>query len=212
MSEVFSAIGAALRLDISHFGRVGIWTALAVALLAGASTMLGHTAILLLNRIHGLRLVSTLAVNFVSLAILHVVQAAVTWGVTSLVLRRPVALMPLVLVGLLSLAPLVFAFVQAMPHLGLFFGRLLQGWSFLILWFGLAHAFGLGRWWALGFTLSGWVVMQLLSRLVQRPLSWLTARLWTLATGRPTIITSRDVLAGMPFMPVIDRTQREVGA
>ncbi|MDO5677746.1 MAG: hypothetical protein Q4G35_09610 [Propionibacteriaceae bacterium] len=212
MSEVLRAIGAALRLDVASFGQVGLWTALIVALLAGLSTMLGHTAILLLNRIRGWRLITTMTLNFLTLAFLHVVQAAVTWSVTSLVLRRPVALMPIIMVGLLSLAPLVFAFVQAAPHIGLFFGRVLQGWAFLILWFGLADAFSLGRWWALAFSLSGWFVMQLLSRLTQRPFGWLGARLWTLATGRPTLVTSRDVLAGTPVMPIIDRTRREVDA
>ncbi|MBB1484708.1 hypothetical protein H5392_12675 [Tessaracoccus sp. MC1865] len=212
MSEVWEALGAALRLDSSHLAQVGLWAALGVALIAGASTMLGHTAILLLNRIHGLRLVSTLLLNIVSLAALHIVQAAVTWGVTSLGLRRAAPLMPLVLVGLLSVAPLAFAFIQAMPHFGMFFGRVLQGWSFLILWFGLAEVFDIGRWWALGFSLSGWFVMQLLSRLLQRPVTWVGSRVWTLATGRPTVVTSRDILAGMPAMPVLDRTRREAQA
>lgn len=212
MSEVVQALSAALRLDVAHFSQVSIVTALWVALLAGLSTMLGHIAILLLNRIRGWRLITTMVLNFVSLAFLHVVQAAVIWAMVSAALLRPVALLPLILVGLLSLAPQVFAFLQAMPHFGLFLGRVLQGWSFLILWFGVGAVFGLGRWSALGLSLTGWVVMQLLSRLLQRPLSWLSAQLWSIATGRPALVTSRDVLAGMPFMPVLDRTRREVKA
>lgn len=209
MSDVMRALGAALSLDIAYFPEIPVVTALMVALIAGTSTMLGHTAILLLNRIKGWRLVTTMLMNFFSLAFLHVVEAAVTWGVTSLVLRRPVGLMPLILVGLLSLAPHVFAFLQSMPYLGLLIGRVLQGWSFLILWFGVAHVFSL-RWvWALAFTLSGWFVMQLLSRLLQRPVGAMSSYLWTLATGRPTMVTSRDVLAGTPFMPVMDRTRHE---
>ncbi|GAA4902590.1 hypothetical protein GCM10025789_21680 [Tessaracoccus lubricantis] len=212
MSEVIRALAVALRLDIAQFGTVGTWAALGVAFIAGASTMLGHAAILLLNRIKGLRLVTTLLMNFVSLVVLHVVQAAVTWAVTSLALRRAAPLMPLVFVGLLSVAPLSFAFIQAMPHFGLFFGRVLQGWSFLILWFGLDVVFGIGRWWGLVFALSGWGVMQVLSRLLQRPVNWVGSRLWTLATGRPTVVTSRDILAGTPAMPVLDRTRRELQA
>ena len=179
MSNVLPALGAALRLDVAHLAGVGIWTALAVALIAAVSTMASHVAILLLNRIRGWRLLTTMLLNFTSLAFLHVVQAAVTWGVASVVLWRPLSLMPLIVVGLLALAPAAFAFVQAMPHLGLFFGKVLQGWSYLILWLGVAHVFGLNRWWALGFTLAGWFVMQLLSRLMQRPLNWIGARLWT---------------------------------
>ena len=51
-------------------------------------------------------------------------------------------------------------------------------------------------------TLAGWLVMQLLSRLAQRPLTWMASRLWSLATGRPTMVTARDILAGTPITPV----------
>ena len=44
--------------------------------------------------------------------------------------------------------------------------------------------------------------MQLLSRLAQRPLTWMASRLWSLATGRPTMVTARDILAGTPITPV----------
>lgn len=198
MSEVVQALSAALRLDVAHFSQVSIVTALWVALLAGLSTMLGHIAILLLNRIRGWRLITTMVLNFVSLAFLHVVQAAVIWAMVSAALLRPVALLPLILVGLLSLAPQVFAFLQAMPHFGLFLGRVLQGWSFLILWFGVGAVFGLGRWSALGLSLTGWVVMQLLSapaaatELAQRPV--VEHRDWAASARHVTRCAGRDAV------------------
>ena len=183
-----------------------LWPALGVALLAAASTMLGHIAILLLNKINGWRLLTSLLLSAVSLAFLHVLQAAITWGVASLV-RGTMPLLPLIVVGLVSTAPLVWNFATALPHLGLLLGRMLEGWSFLILVIGVASAFDVSLLWSLGFSAAGWVVMQIVSRVAQRPLNWVTSRLWTLATGRPTMVTARDILAGTPITPVSQRRE-----
>lgn len=207
MGEVWRTLAAALMLEPALFTRVDhaaltlLWPGLGVALLAAASTMLGHIAILLLNKIRGWRLLTSLLLSALALAVLHVVQAAITWAVASLVLG-PMPLMPLIIVGLISTAPLTLNFATALPHLGLLLGRVLEGWSFLILVFGVASAFETRFLWALGFTLAGWLVMQLLSRLAQRPLTWMASRLWSLATGRPTMVTARDILAGTPITPV----------
>lgn len=206
MIDVFHALGAALGLEAGlyrDYTAATLWAALWVALLAGTSTMLGHVAILLLNKISGLRLVTSLLLSFVTLVFLYASQGAVTWAVATLTLRRTLPLVPLIAVALLALAPLVFNFITALPHLGLGIGRLLQAWSFLVFWLGVGVTFQLSWPWALGFTISGWLVMQLASRLLHRPLGWVYSRLWTLATGRPTMVTSQDILSGMPIIPVV---------
>lgn len=198
---------AALRVDPRLFASVGddpmalLLPALGVALLAAASTMLGHVAILRLNRIGGWRLLTSLLLSVVSVTLLHVVEATIVWAVASLALGN-LPLVPLIVVGLISTAPLVLNFTTALPHFGLMIGRVLQGWSFLLLCFGLYGAFDIGFWWAVGFCLAGWFTMQLLSRVGQRPVTWLASRLWTLATGNPTMVTASDILAGTPFTPV----------
>lgn len=206
MLDVLRALGAALGLEAGLFRdytSATLWAALGVAVLAGASTMLGHVAILLLNRISGLRLLTSLLLGAGTLGFLYASQGAVTWALATATLRRPLPLLPLIAVSLLALAPQVFNFVTALPHLGLGIGRVLQAWTFLVFWFGVAITFDLFWPWALGFTIGGWLVMQLLSRLLHRPLNWLYSRLWTLATGRPTMVTSQDILSGMPIIPVV---------
>lgn len=205
MLDVLRTLWAALGLDAEVFvglGRTAIGPAIGVAVLAGASTVLGHVAILMLNRIAGFRLVTSVLLSTLSLAVLYSSQAAITWVVATAALRRPLPLLPLILVALLALAPLVFNFVTALPHLGLGIGRLLQAWSYLIMWLGVGTTFGVGWQWSLGITIVGWVAMQLVSRLVDRPVNWAYSRLWTLATGRPVMVTSSDILAGMPIIPV----------
>lgn len=206
MLDILRTLGDALRLEPGVFAGATMaqfWAALGVALIAGASTMLGHLAILLLNKIAGLRLVTSLALSALTLIFLYTSQAAVTWGVATVVLRRPLPLVPLIMVALIALAPLAFNFVTALPHLGLGIGRVLQAWSYLVLWLGVSVVFRLDWLWALGFTIAGWVVMQLLARMLSRPLNWVSSRLWSLATGRPTMVTSQDILSGMPIIPVV---------
>lgn len=202
MADVLAALLAALTLDQVGIAAADLWDAVGVAALASLSTMLGHSAVLALNRIRGLRLLSTLVLNAVVLSFLRILQAAITWTVAGIVLGHPVPLLDLVIVALLSLAPQVFGVVTAMSHAGLFIGRVLEAWQYLVLVVGVSATFGVTLATALGITLVGWVVMQMVSRLLRVPATWLGSRLWTLATGRPTMVTARDILAGTPLMPV----------
>ena len=213
MAEVWLVLKRVLGLDPALFASVYtdpgalLVPALVIALVAAASTMLGHVAILKLNHIGGLRLLSALVLSAVVMAVLQVVEVAVTWVVASVVLREPLPLLPLLIVGLFSTAPLALNFLTAIPHFGLMLGRVWQAWSYLIVVVGVAHAFQLKFWGALGFTLAGWVAMQLLARLMHRPLNWVGSRIWTLATGRPTMVTAQDILSGAPIVPVVQRTE-----
>ena len=173
MVDVLDALVAALTLNKAGLAAAGTWAAVGVAVLASLSTMLGHSAVLLLNRIGGLRLLSTLALNAAVLSFLRIMQAGITWAVTSLVLGRPIPLLPLVLVALLSLAPQVFGVVTAVPHAGLFVGRVLEAWQSLVLVVGVSATFGVTLLTALGITLGGWTVMQMVSRLLRAPATWL---------------------------------------
>lgn len=207
MLEVWQTFVSALGVDANLFADVAadplakLWPALGVALLAAASTMLGHVAILSLNRIRGWRLLTSLVLSALALAALRLVQALITWLVASLVLGD-LPLIPLLVVGLISMAPQVLNFATALPHLGILLGRGLDVWSAIILIFGVARVFNLEYVWAAGVCLAGWAAMQLLARLVQRPLNWGASHLWTLATGSPTMVTARDLLAGSPVTPI----------
>lgn len=202
LDELHAALDAALTLNPAALSVVGVSGALQVAILASISTLLGHGTVLLLNRIHGLRLLSTLLMNGIMLASLRILQVALTWAVAALLVAKPVELLSVLTVGLVSLAPQVFAILTAAPHIGLTIGRLLETWSFLILVAGVSASFGLGAVSAIVIALAGWAAMHLVSRVLRAPASWLAARLWTLATGRPHLVTARDILAGTPIMPI----------
>lgn len=208
MTEVWRLLGDALALNTGAFSGVDatagalLPAALGVAAMAAVSTVLGHVAVLLLNRIRGGRLLVSLVLSILAFTGLQVVEALVTWGVGSLATRNLLPLMPLVVVALTATAPLAFNFLTAIPHLGMLIGRVLQGWSVLVLVTGIRLAYGAGLWASVAFVLAGWLTIQLLSRLLNRPIAWISSRLWTLATGTPTMVTADDILAGMPLIPV----------
>ena len=208
MAEVWELLGEALRLYPNLFDGVDktaaemLEPALGVAALAGASTVLGHIAVLLVNRVHGIRLVVSMLLSIVMFGLLYVLQAVVTWTFGSIVTQRPLPLLPLIVVALTATAPLVFNFATILPHIGMLIGRGLQAWAFLVFVLGIMVAYGATFWAAFLFSLAGWLAIQVLSRVLQKPLGWAASRLWTLVTGTPTMLTADDILLGMPFVPV----------
>lgn len=177
-------------------------TACLIALAAGVSTLLGHCAILFINRVRGVRFAAMLIVGGVFLALLYGIQALILWGVAGPVTQHGMRVTDLLAATLTSTAPLVYGFLVFIPHLGLLIGRILQGWSAICLWLLVTSAMDTSWWQSLIATGLAWGIMQLASRLLGRPVGYLTGRVWTLVTGRPAILDPRDVLAGAPFIPV----------
>ena len=176
--------------------------ALGVAVLAWASIALGHGGVLLLNRVRGVRMIVAGLLGAVLFFLLRVVEAAVTWVVATVATGRVIPVDDMVIVFLLAMAPHVFAAITFVPHLGLFLARALEAWSFIVIFLLLASLYGITVGYALAITASGWVAMHLLSRALSAPIGWVASRLWSIASGQPVIVTSRDILAGAPFIPV----------
>lgn len=175
---------------------------LGVAVLAWASIALGHGGVLLLNRVRGVRMIVAGVLGAVLFFSLRVVEALVTWAVATVATGRVIPFDDMVIVFLLAMAPHVFAAITFVPHLGLFLARALEAWSFIVIFLLLASLYGITVGYALVITASGWLAMHLLSRALAAPIGWIASRLWSIASGQPVIVTSRDILAGTPFIPV----------
>lgn len=187
----------------------GVWTpAIGVAVLAGLSMMVGNLVVFAINRVSGLRMLAGMAMGAVFMAALRMLSATAialaAWGVT----RGRIDGEMIAITYLFALAPLVLSFLVFIPHLGLGIGRLLEVWSVLCLVALLSPVLGVGRWAALAIALGGWLLSQLLSRLLAKPLAALTSRIWTLATGHTSLVTAKDILTGATFVP-LERQERE---
>lgn len=220
MPDVWGALVAALQLvgdvlrqDADLTGRLGtlplLWSSIGVAALALLSIGVGQSGVLFLNRIRGVRALISGALALVYLIALRLLEALVTWGVALAVTGRPLPVTTILTVFLLALAPHVFNALTFLPYVGLGIGRVLEVWSFLLLFLLLGAAYDLPAWLALLITGSGWFLMQLLARLLGAPLGWVSSRLWTLATGEPVLVTSANILTGGPFVPVLASRHRE---
>lgn len=177
-------------------------SALGVAVLAWTSIALGHGGVLLLNRVHGVRMIVAGVLGLVLFFVLRVVEALVTWAVATIMTVRVIPADDMVVIFLLAMAPHVFAAFTFVPHLGLFLARAIEAWSFIVIFLLMASLYGISMVYALVIAASGWLAMHLLSRALTAPVGWVASRLWSLASGQPVIVTARDVLAGTPFIPV----------
>lgn len=211
LAGALSLIGDVLRQDVAVTERLGtmdlLWSSIGVALLALLSIGVGQSGVLFLNRIRGVGAMISGALALVYLIALRVLEALVTWGVALAVTGRPQSATTIITIFLLALAPQVFSAFTFLPYLGLIIGRVLEVWSFLLVFLLLSAAYELPAWRALLISGSGWLLMQLLSRLLNAPLGWISSRLWSLATGRPVLVTGANVLTGGPFVPVDAHTR-----
>lgn len=173
-----------------------------IALIAGVSTLLGHSAVLFLNRVRGLRFVGSLLLGGVFMALLYIAQGVLLWLIAPIVTGTDIGISTAAAVALASTAPLMLGVIELIPHLGMLIGRILQGWSLLCLW-GLAVSAYATTWWqGLLATALSWLAMQLASRLLGAPVSWVTGHITMLVTGTRMVIQARDILSGAPFIPV----------
>ncbi|MDQ7992336.1 MAG: hypothetical protein AAGC63_06245 [Propionicimonas sp.] len=207
LNDVGHAIWGVWTLDTS----LGQWfvtlpyqtaVAVTVAVLAGASTLLGNSVVLFLNRVRGWRFGVSLLMNGVSMVVLYAVQALAIDVVGYLVTGNRVQADIAVKAVLLATAPLILGFFELIPYLGPGIARILQAWGLVALWAVVATLYAVDRWTALLITLVGWALMQLLSWALARPMSAVGRWIWRLVTGRPTMLTAGDLLAGHQFTPV----------
>lgn len=211
MLDFFSAAGQAIwaiwTLDESmapwfHTHPQNMQIAIAVAVLAGASILVGNSVVLFLNRIQGWRFFASLVLNGFSFVFLYAVQAVAVAGVGFLVTGDRVGPQAAIRAVLLATAPLVLGFLELIPYLGPGIARILQAWGMVALWFVVGALYGVDRWTALAITLTGWGIMQALSWMLATPVTKLGNAIWTRLAGRPTLVTASDVLSGNQFMPV----------
>lgn len=205
-AQVFGAaddVWALRTPDVLGLGpRVAIPVAAGVAVLAGVSTMLGHTVVFAINRVTGLRMAAGMALGALYLAVLRSLTAVLIALLALAVTRGAVDPELLAVVYLLAVAPHLLGFLVFIPHLGLVIGRLLEVWTLVCLAALLVQVLAISRLPAAAIAGAAWFAGQLLSLLLAKPLAMASSRAWSLATGHDTFITGQDILAGAPFVPL----------
>jgi hypothetical protein len=155
----------------------GLKLALVVVVVAGLSQEIGQIVVLFLNRIKPVRFVFSLLINALLFAFGFLALVGSTWLITLAPWTEQVSFTDLVIVLGLAYAPLLFAFLGALPYLGVPILSLLSIWHLLAMVVGFGALTNLSVSQAFGYVVFGWVVLQILQNTLGRPLASLGRRI-----------------------------------
>lgn len=209
LAYLWGGLTHALALDPNVFQFVesypqSAWVVAGIVFLAGVSTLLGHSAVLFINRVRKSRFVISLIVNGFVYIVSYVVWGLVVWLAGRLLFQVDPPFTQFVRIMGLSTAPLVFGFFILIPWMGPFVGKVLNVWSFLILLAIVEFQFKLGFWGALLVVGLGWLASLAINNTIGRPVVALRNRMSRMITGSSLDASAEDILlhfAGVEQIP-----------
>ncbi|NJM09037.1 hypothetical protein HC891_26830 [Candidatus Gracilibacteria bacterium] len=198
--DVFQGIGEALRLNPRVFEIVARannsnLVILMIAILGGASLLIGQSVILFVNRVSPTRFMISLLVNGILFAINLVIWAIAIWLVGQVLFPNDIPLGTVMRMVGVGAAPYLFGFLVLIPYMGNFIGRMLSVWSFLIVLAGITVIAGGAFTPALVCVGLGWLLIVLMTATIGRPVVALRNRLFRAVAGTDLDASVADILA-----------------
>jgi hypothetical protein len=214
LSYIWNGIGEAMRLNPRMFEAVQAypqsgWVILVIALLGGASLLVGQSVILFVNQVRPGRFALSLLLNGIVFTISLGGWAVATWLAGQVLLPNPIPLGAVIRMIGLGAAPYVFAFLMLIPYAGNFIGRLLAVWSFLVVLAGITHLAEGAFWLALICVGVGWLLVMVMSATIGRPVIALRNYLWQRVTGSTLDVSVQDILTTFASEPQPPPSQKE---
>ncbi len=200
LPELWSLLGGVLALQ-GHVYREAlsfegaIPAAIAIVLAAGLSEAFGQSIVLFANRVKPARFIFSLFVDALLFAFGYVFLVLSTWLVCRLPGAPHLSLRDFALVLAMSYAPVLFAFLSALPYLGSAVINGLRVWHLLAMVVGVAAAGGIDVFASATYVWLGWLVMMLVQR----------------SFGKPIVALGSKVLDAVAGVRVIDDAQVIVG-
>ncbi len=200
IGNVFRGIGEALRLnprvfDIVEQGNNNAgWVILVIAILGGASLLIGQSVILFVNRVRPGRFAVSLLVNGLVFAISMVVWATFIYWTGQVLFPNDIPYLTVLRMVGLGATPYLFGFLVLIPYLGDVIGKVLAVWSFLIVLGGITFLAGGDLWPALVCVGIGWLLVTVMSLTIGRPIIALRNRVFKTVTGTDMDASVADIL------------------
>lgn len=199
VGQLFQVIRYALVLDPRLFAYVSQnpssnWLVAGVIFLAGASTLLGQSVVLFVNRVRKGRFFLSLTLNGLMFIVSYIVWGTAIALVGGILFSDTPDWRAVVRMVGLSTAPLIFGFFILIPWMGPFIGRILNIWSFLILLSVVEYGFQVSLILALICVGLGWLLMMVLNNVVGRPVVALRNRIWQRVAGSSLDASTEDLL------------------
>lgn len=170
------------------------WVILAIAILGGASLLLGQSVILFVNRVSPGRFMLSLLMNGIIFTLSLMVWALAIWLTSRVLFPNQIPFLTVLRLVGLGAAPYVFGFLVLLPYAGNFIGKVLSVWSFLVVLAGLTVLarghFGA----ALVCTALGWLLITVMSATIGRPIINARNKVWKQLTGADLDASVQDIL------------------
>ena len=208
LTTFFGIIGGSLRLDPAVFRTVltssqtgATLVPLLLLLLAGTSTALGQSVVLLANKVTPGRFVLSLLLNSALFVLGVIIWAVLFELVGRFFLGVQVSFEQLGRMVGLAYAPLVLSFFVLLPYAGSFLQHVFQVWSFLAVLVAISVTLHLTFLPSLACGLIGWLVTQALHYTVGKPVFMLQTQLRRVVAGVPLLAPVPDLLNVPPEPP-----------
>lgn len=187
LQTYFHAVRQTLRLEPAVFQNMqlsdeGLRIALFTILFAGLSSQLGHSVVLVANRVTPPRFAMSIGVGSAFYLFNVAVWSLSIWLLGRLLFKDVMYWEILNVVGLAQ-APHLFGFLVLLPFFGVPLGWLLSLYSLLAMLVGIQTVFDVPLWLALIPSGLSWLVLQLVQRTIGQPLTTLAHRVRTRVAG-----------------------------
>lgn len=202
----------ALTLDAAIFRMVQTTAdvqrlALLIVFLAGVAQALGQSVVLFANQVRPARFIASLLLSGAIFVLGYVAWIATVWLIGVYGFGGDPPLTGVIYAVSLGYTPMLFSFLILAPYLGNGIAHLLATWSFLTILVAVATVFNFAFWQALVCSALGWLIIQVLSRTVGRPLLALELRLRRATAGAPLRFGGADMIALLDSAPAAGRAQ-----
>lgn len=188
LDTLVQIVVGALTLDPDLWGiverrEVSMWAIATIVALAGVSELVGQSVILFANRVSRGRFVLSLALNGFILTLSFLIWSLTIWLSAGWLFDKRLALDVVVRIVLLGGAPYIFAFLIMTPYFGNGIALTLRVWSTLIILLAVRYVYQFTLLQALACAGIGWLLVEVVNRLLGGPLTTLRDWLWRRVTS-----------------------------
>lgn len=210
-----TTIGRTLRLEAAVFQDMqlsdeGLRIALFTIFFAGLASQLGHSVILIANRVRPPRFAMSVGVGSAFYLFNVSIWSLSIWLLGRLFFKDVSYWEVLNVVGLAQ-APHLFGFLVLLPFLGVPLGWLLSLYSLLAMLVGIEVVFDVPFYLALGISGLGWAVLQVFQRTIGQPITTLAHRVRTRVAGLEELRETIEIDAHALLEQAEVRLERETG-
>lgn len=147
------------------------WQAVLTVILAGISEAIGQSVVLFVNKVQPARFVLSLLINALLIAFGYVFIVIATWGTFFIPGSPHVTINGVAIAVALSYAPLLGAFLGALPYAGNALLLALRIWQLVAMVVTVAALSHLGFWMSAGHVALGWLVMLVVQQTLGKPIA-----------------------------------------